>query len=223
METPQLPPRQNFVFVSRTGAWGGSEELWSTTAAALSFRGHGVTAYTSNLDDSEPALRRLREADCALHDLARFPLMPRALFTFLGRMSPVLKYAHQILRLSAGLLFSRRPDLVVISQGVNYDGCGLASVCRRLGIPYAIIAQKATDAYWPPDRYRDAFARIYADARAAYFVSEHNKQLTEEQLGTELPHATVVRNPFLVPWQRRDDWPGDARAPAVDLRRGAGS
>ena len=25
----------------------------------------------------------------------------------------------------------------------------------------------------------------------------------------DVPHASVVRNPFLVPWQRRDDWPDE--------------
>jgi glycosyltransferase involved in cell wall biosynthesis len=48
---------------------------------------------------------------------------------------------------------------------------------------------------------------MYADARACYFVSEHNLRLTEEQFGAALPRARVVRNPFLVPWARRHDWP----------------
>ena len=39
---------------------------------------------------------------------------------------------------------------------------------------------------------------MYAEAKACFFVSEHNRRLTEEQLGFELPRATVVRNPFLV-------------------------
>jgi glycosyltransferase involved in cell wall biosynthesis len=51
---------------------------------------------------------------------------------------------------------------------------------------------------------------MYTDARAAFFVSEHNRRLTEQQLGCELPHARVVRNPFLVPWEPRNDWPDES-------------
>jgi glycosyltransferase involved in cell wall biosynthesis len=40
-----------------------------------------------------------------------------------------------------------------------------------------------------------------------YFVSQHNLRLTEQQLGQRLHHASLVRNPFMVPWEMSDDWP----------------
>ena len=58
-------------------------------------------------------------------------------------------------------------------------------------------------------RQQKTIAAVYRAARACFFVSEHNRRLTEEQLGFQLPRAAVVRNPFLVSWEPRTDWPDD--------------
>jgi glycosyltransferase involved in cell wall biosynthesis len=199
----------NVVFVSGNRGWGGSEELWSATAALLASDGHRVTVYKSGVDDSEPRIRRLRGLSCRIRDLARFPLMPRRLFALIRLLSQNAAYAHEAIRLLIGLVLSRRPDLVVVSQGGNHDGCFLADVCRRLRLPYAIVSQKASELYWPEDWQQKAIASVYRAARGCFFVSEHNRRLTEEQLGFALPQAAVVRNPFLVSWEPRHDWPGD--------------
>src|ERR1043166_7256645 len=196
-----------FILVSGNRAWGGSEELWSATAAVLASDGHGVTVFKSGVDDSEPRIRRLRALSCPTRDLARFPLMPRRLFTLVRLLSSGAAYGHEVVRLLIGLAFSRRPDLVVISQGGNHDGYPFAEGCRRLGLPFAIVSQKASEIYWPADWQLKTIAAVYRAARACFFVSEHNRRLTEEQLGFPLTRAAVVRNPFLVPWEPRADWP----------------
>src|SRR5947208_4271354 len=199
----------NVVFVSGNRNWGGSEELWSATAAVLASEGHSVTVFKSGVDDSEPRIRRLRELSARIRDLARFPLMPRRLFTLVRSLSSGAAYGHELVRLLIGLALSRRPDLVVVSQGGNHDGYFLAEVCRRLRLPYAIVSHKASEIYWPADRQQQTIAAVYRAARACFFVSEHSRRLTEEQLGFALPGAAVVRNPFLVPWEPRTDWPDD--------------
>jgi glycosyltransferase involved in cell wall biosynthesis len=199
----------NIVFISGNRAWGGSEELWSATAAVLASDGHGVTVYKSGVDDSEPRIQRLRALSSRIRDLARFPLMPSQLFRIIRSLSSGAAYAHEILRLLIGLVFSRRPDLVIVSQGGNHDGYPLAEVCRRLRLPYAIVSHKASELYWPADWQQQTIAAVYRSARACFFVAEHNHRLTEEQLGFSPPNAAVVRNPFLVPWEPRTDWPDD--------------
>lgn len=199
----------NVVFVSGNRNWGGSEELWSATAAVLASDGHRVTVFKSGVDESEPRIRRLRALRCRIRDLARFPLMPRRLFTLVRALSSGAAYGHEIVRLLIGLALSRRPDLVVVSQGGNHDGYFLAEVCRRLRLPYAIVSHKASELYWPADWQQKTIAAVYRAARACFFVSEHSRRLTEEQLGFALPGAAVVRNPFLVPWEPRTDWPDD--------------
>ncbi len=198
----------NVVFVSGNRTWGGSEELWSSTAAVLASQGHRVTVFKSGVDRSE-RIRRLRALSCRIRDLARFPLMPRRLFTLVRSLSSGAAYGHEVVRLLIGLALSHRPDLVVVSQGGNHDGYFLAEVCRRLRLPYAIVSHKASELYWPADRQQKTIAAVYRAARACFFVSEHSRRLTEEQLGFPLPRAAVVRNPFLVSWEPRTDWPDD--------------
>ena len=135
--------------------------------------------------------------------------MPRRLFTLVRLLSSSAAYAHEVVRLLIGLAFSRRPDLVLVSQGGNHDGCVFAEVCRRLRLPYAVVSHKASELYWPADWQQRTIAGVYRAARACFFVSEHNRRLTEEQLGFALPGAAVARNPFLVPWEPRMDWPDE--------------
>jgi len=101
----------------------------------------------------------------------------------------------------------RRPHLVVISQAGSFDGVYLASICRRLRLPYVLVTQKASEWNWNPDSMLRHQRAAYGGALHSYFVSRHNLRLTEEQLGLALPLASVVRNPFLVSWDQRSDWP----------------
>ncbi|HJP92408.1 MAG TPA: glycosyltransferase [Pyrinomonadaceae bacterium] len=74
-----------------------------------------------------------------------------------------------------------------------------------------LISQKATDHFWPPDKSRQYRRAIFQGAARCFFVSEHNRRLTEEQLGATLTNAEIVRNPNLVsadgplPWPGRED------------------
>jgi len=199
------PARILFVSSNPT-PWGGSEELWSATAAELAESGHRVSVLKTNIDRSEPRIRRLIELHCRISDLQQFRRLhrfPRLLRAFAPAIT-AQRLAQVTLELT---LF--RPGLVVISQGMNFDGLHYANACRRLKKRYVLISQKAGDVYWPADATRTLMRTVYKEAVACYFVSEHNLRLTEEQLGFELPHARVVRNPFLVPWERRNDWPSE--------------
>ncbi|HEX2834761.1 MAG TPA: glycosyltransferase family 4 protein [Thermoanaerobaculia bacterium] len=200
------------TFVSGNRVWGGSEELWSDAAAVLAREGHQLTVFKSRvaMQMDEPRLQTLAGLGVPIHDLARFPMMPDRLFAALIVASNASTYAHEMARLRVGLA-GTRPDLVVLSQGGNHDGFLLAEVCRRMSLPYVLLSQKASDLYWPADSRRARVQQVYAAARACYFVSEHNRRTTEEQLGFRLANAAVVRNPFLVSWKRREDWPSMER------------
>lgn len=206
MAPAPLPKHLRFVFVTSNGAWGGSEELWSGVAAALAAQGHEITVFKAGTDDEYEPIRRLRALRCRLYDLEWLPI-PRNAYGFLKRVANGLTYAQQIVRLRLGLAFHGRADLVILSQGGNFDGVYFGDVIRLRNAPYVVIAQKASDLYWPSDPQRDAMRSLYRDAMECFFVSDHNRCLTEEQIGIALPHATVVRNPALVPWEPRGDWP----------------
>ncbi|HEX5183061.1 MAG TPA: glycosyltransferase family 4 protein [Allosphingosinicella sp.] len=198
--------RLDFAFASSNLDWGGSEDLWSGTALRLAEQGHRVRFYKNILPRGIADLDRLHGVARGI-ELARFPLPPKRLYRRVRRFARPLDIGWQAARLFLSLALRRRPDLAVISQGGNYDGWPLAAMCRRLGIDYALISHKASDLYWPVDAWRDWADRIYAGARHCFFVSAHSLRLTEEQLGRTLPRASIVRNPFRVPWDADAAWP----------------
>jgi glycosyltransferase involved in cell wall biosynthesis len=191
--TGEVSPRR-FTFVSTCPeSWGGSEELWSGAARVLAERGHHVTAFKTALDEGHPSIRRLKSL-CTVRNLPRPP-----------RLQPLATRAH--LLLLAVRLTARRPDLVVVSQGDNHDGLHFGHLCRKLRIPYALISQKAADHFWPPDESRRYRRSVFGGAARCFFVSEHNRWLTEDQNGARLANAVVVRNPYLVPAGGPLPWP----------------
>src|SRR5262249_13069456 len=104
-------------------------------------------------------------------------------------------------------LTNLNPDLVVVSQGGNFDGLVYSDLCRISGRPYVVISQKATDHSWPLDKDRIGMRSAFQAALRCYFVSQHNLQLTECQIGETLTNAEIVRNPFLVSGTPLS-WPG---------------
>ncbi len=190
-------PRRSFTFISTCPElWGGSEELWAGAAAALAERGHRIAAFKTGVDASHPRVLRLKSLSCPVRNLPNPLLVPQ----------PVVSRAH--LAALASYLVARRPDLVVVSQGDNYDGLHFGYLCRKLGLPYTLISQKATDHFWPQDDSRDYRRRVFGDAARCFFVSEHNRRLTEDQNGEALTNASVVRNPYMVPAGGPLPWPG---------------
>ena len=189
------PARRFTVISSCPDPWGGSEELWSRAACVLAERGHSVSCFKTFLDESHPTIRRLKSLSCAVRNLRDLPLPRRP-----------LKFTH-LLRLAVHLT-ARRPDLVVVAQGENYDGLHFARLCRKLKIPYTVICQKASDYFWPLDKTRGHNREVFEGAAQCFFVSEHNRRLTEEQYGMNLTNARVVRNPYLVSADAPLPWPG---------------
>jgi hypothetical protein len=107
-------------------------------------------------------------------------------------------------------LTNLNPDLVVVSQGANFDGLAYNDLCRISGRPYVIISQKATDYLWPLDKDRLVMRSAFQSALRCYFVSQHNLHLTECQIGETLMNAEIACNPFLVsgsplPWPGNED------------------
>jgi glycosyltransferase involved in cell wall biosynthesis len=190
--------RRFTIISSCSDLWGGSEELWSAAACALLERGHNVTCFKSGVDATHPRVRQLNSLSCRVHNLRRR-----------NRAPVLLKYAH-VLPLAMHLA-RRRPDLVIISQGDNYDGLYLGYLCRKLKLPYTLICQKASDYSWPEDKLRAQKGQVFTDAVKCFFVSEHNRRLTEDQYGVTLKNAIVVTNPYMVdvteplPWPTSDD------------------
>ena len=198
-------PRR-FIFITSNPDWGGSEELWSRTAASLAEQGHGVSVIKGQIDERPPVLDRLRSLGCPILDFRQIPWLPKKLQSGLTLFAWPLVYALQMIRLSRGLS-GPWPDLVVVSQGTNSNGLFILKRLRQRNLPYAIVCQKATELYWPIDSDLADMRQDFGQALACYFVSRHNLRLTEEQMGLALPNAEVVRNPYQAPWDHDESWP----------------
>lgn len=201
----QTSPRPRFAFVSSCLVeWGGSEALWAETALHLAHAGYPVLAFKTNLNPHLPATAALRAAGCGLTELSPAPALLRRMANRLLPYRPPHAYTTRLL---ARRLRAWKPDLVLLSQGGNYDGCRFAAVCRQLGLPYVLLAQKATTGAAPEPQERTLVQEGYGAARRSFFVSHHNRALTELQLGLALPRAEVVWNPYNIAFQSTESWP----------------
>jgi glycosyltransferase involved in cell wall biosynthesis len=198
-----------FAFLSScTDPWGGSEELWWEAASALRGAQNRVQVLKTVVDPTHPRIRHLRRIGCTVRDLDRG--LPHRTWAQANAMMPrkyELDRSRRHLAVAAAALMRRRPDLAVVSQGGNSDGAYLARLCLRLRIPYVLVSQKASEMYWPNDEAREYLRTVFGSARRAIFVSEHNRRLTEEQLGMRVPRPVLMSNPVRVHGRRPLPWP----------------
>ncbi len=187
--------------------WGGSEELWSQAALRLREDGHQVSAsvvYWPEL--SSKVLELGRQGIELFVNEPRQDLTTRIWRKVKNQFSPHVREEFDWLQ-------NQNPDLVVISQGCNIDGFEWMEYCANAGLPFVSIVQCNGETWWPDDERGIKLAKAYKAAKAVYCVSRANLKLLERQLGTPLPNASVVWNPYnvssdeAVPWpEENGDW-----------------
>ncbi len=198
---------KNILFVSTCHIdWGGSEELWGKTAHLLLDKGFQVIVYKSKINRDHPEFKKLADKGAILADwYSTFSLSKRA-YKKMNRASgkiskkslpPELKKDH------TGEAFVKtirkyKPGLVIVSQGINFDGLHHAYQSLSENIPYVIICQKAVDFYWPNISERQFMIKALRHARKCFFVSHHNQRLTEEQFGIRLTNSEIIYNPVKI-------------------------
>jgi len=186
--------------------WGGSEELWARSIPILKEKGAEITLYKKRINFDHAEIRSLAVAGIQLKETD--PLLPtyrrqirRVTKAIRRRLRPADKnYAtHTSLESFHRLLKATGPHLMIIAQGINFDGLPYARVCLQLNIPYVLIIQKAVDFYWPQPHEREYMTTCFRKAVKCFFVSNHNKRLTEEQFGIRLSNSVVISNPVKIP------------------------
>jgi len=184
--------------------WGGSEELWARSIAILHNENlKQITIYKNKINKQHPEFVKLknknilfRELVPASHFLKKAPLKLMDLFSRLGDKIGISTYSwNKPAKRLYDFLKSDMPDLVLISQGINFDGLVYAWQCLQLNIPYLIVSHKAVDFYWPQQHDRSYMKETLLKAERCLFVSEHNRKLTEEQFGIRLSNSSIVINP----------------------------
>jgi glycosyltransferase involved in cell wall biosynthesis len=232
----ELSTSSKVVFISSCPeAWGGSEELWSKASICLKQKGFQVKAFKTYIEQNHNRIIALRNAGIEIEDIyslsltrllgsvnkvnarlsAQIPDRISLVFKGLQRINFFISKVYKSLRIRdylsmlflGGSLAGYKPDLVVISQGENFDGLAYMCLCQSLKLNYVILSQKAADHYWPSDEIWSLLQDGYQNAQACFFVSQHNLQLTETQLGQRLPHAEVVKNPHQATIAEPLAWP----------------
>lgn len=186
--------------------WGGSEELWSRAASRLAKDGHDVVASVVHWTPEPVQIAALRRTGVTVESQrdTGFARMDWITQRLKGSAPDAI-----ITRRCKAWLRKTAPDLVCISNGAFGDGRNWMLACRQEGIPYTIVAQSNAEHLWPDDQFASQLADAYSGARICFFVSRRNLNLLQQQIGTRLPHASVVRNPVNVDYDAAPPWPKD--------------
>jgi glycosyltransferase involved in cell wall biosynthesis len=187
-----------FIAANEWANWGGSELLWSGTAERLARRGIDVRVSVPDFGKAIPEVEALHSAGCRIS----YRRPPSFLSRLARKVLPLPERVHSHVRSIGGSV-----DLVVVSQGANTDGLPWMEAAHAAGLKYAVIAEGATDHWWPEDHVAEKLAEAYENASGAYFVSQSTLDLSRRQFGTPLRKAKVIRNPFNVRYNARPPWP----------------
>ncbi|HWW42407.1 glycosyltransferase family 4 protein [Pedobacter sp.] len=189
--------KQIALFTCCIDDWGGSEELWAKSIPLL--KDVLVTVYKSRINQQHPEFIKLKTSGVILTELQPEISFIKKSFRKINQL--ILKIAtnrhldDHAINMFYRAIKSTQPDLVVIAQGINFDGLKYAYQCIQLNIPYVIIVQKAVEFYWPYPTDRTYMKETLLKAERIFFVSAQNQRLTEEQFGQRLPNSKVVFNP----------------------------
>lgn len=196
-----------FIASAIMDAWGGSEELWAKAVPYLQQAGFNVVVCKHFIHHKHKRIAALmNEGVTFLSTAPKKPFRIRLYWRILNQVrywlgfrldpnKPYFYHSYDSITFKA-YLKEYQPQLVLISQGVNFDGLHYAYVSMEAGVPYALVSHKAVDFYWPQDHgHREAIRSIFRNASHCFFVSQHNKRLTEEQYGLRLPESRVIFNP----------------------------
>ena len=175
--------------------WGGSEELWALAVPYWIELGYTISVAKEKINFKHPQFEKLAQLGVNLVELNP------------EQVASTSKIAENNLE---GYIQKSKVTFALISQGINFDGLGYGYICLRASLPYAMVAQKAVETFWPYNVDRVAMRNVYLNAEMAYFVSNHNLKLTEEQFGIRFKNAQVISNPvkfkrFVRPYPTTDN------------------
>lgn len=184
--------------------WGGSEPLWASAAEHLARRGSEVRVSAKDWGEPVPEIERLRAAGCEIFYRRDRYRLPSFISRQIQRIFPPPKYLDVHVQ-----TVGADADLVVVSQGCNFDGLEWMEAVRSAGFRYAVISQGAAEQWWPVDDTAERLRASHESASATYFVSQANLDMSRRQFGSPLNNAKVVRNPFNVRYDAQPPWPSE--------------
>lgn len=180
--------------------WGGSEILWQRTAKMLQHAGHETCVNYKWWANPAQPLADLEQLGgrVFLRDAPANAVGWKKLFGSKKQVDEGARWLQE-----------QKPDAVLFSLGFHPDRLDLADECIRLGIPYGINIQCASDTFFIHGNGLDDYRRWYQHAKQVFFVSGENQHKVENNLALKLSNACVIANPFKVPYDSDPAWPGE--------------
>lgn len=182
--------------------WGGSEELWAASIPYLQLNNMEVIVLKKRINRNHPKFVELYNWNVTLVDLEmkseKIRILKRVLMKLL-RVINSLRISIENQSLETDFIKkikSINADIVIVAQGINFDGLEYAHQLYTFKIPFAVISQKAVEFYWPHKFVRPFMKIAINNALKLFFISQHNLKLTEEQFGMKIDNSQVIQNPI---------------------------
>ena len=190
---------KRIAYISLMGGlpWGGSEAYWSTQASKDLEQGHQVLASVYNWGkDTHLKIKDLQKKGAELDLRERFShdvSLPK-------KIKRYVQNRITSLNTNWDTLLNFKPDEVIINQGSNIDlvvhHFDLFEKLKHKKTPFSLICHShAQYSFLPQENIYPRGQDVFSNAKAIFFVSQRQKQLTERMLCLNLKNAHIFQNP----------------------------
>ena len=184
--------------------WGGSEALWWRAARLLQNEGHHVSVNYKWWPEPAWHLTEIERHGGEVW----YRNKPKSFFEQRKAAIKKLFSKNENNGSPASWLEASQPDAVMITLGYHPDQIFAAGECHKMGIPYGINVQCASNFFFIHSDRLDEYRSWYQNATRVYFVSEENQHKVETNIAAKLDNAEIIANPFNVDYHSSPEWPG---------------
>ncbi|THU41529.1 glycosyltransferase family 4 protein [Niastella caeni] len=181
-----------YITTIRGVPWGGSEELWYTSALEAIKRNYEVGVFVYKWDEDPLPIKNLEEKGAMVFKRPRFSSFGKRLINWVSEKLHISK-PNSLNPYKEVVSFN--PDIIIITDGIYYtaDDPWLRSTLKNFKKKYIIVSQGNGPYFKPQDRAETI--TLFEDAKYVMFVAEQNRRLTFHQLAYELSNSFVIQNP----------------------------
>ena len=146
-----------FIATNEYVPWGGSEVCWAAAAERMARSGAQVRVSVKDWGRPIKQFEYLRSVGCRVVYRSDEYRIPPFIRRQIRKVFPRPSYWEGHIRSVAG-----DADLVVISQGGNYNAPLWMEAALSCGLRYAVISQAANEWEWPGDDSAERLVRCYS-------------------------------------------------------------
>ena len=184
-----------FISLMGDAPWGGSEVLWTQTAAQALAEGHEVLASVYAWPEVPAPLQALARAGAQVFFRAQYePTLRHRALSWLART------AHGGELPEIRTLAKFKPDIVLVSQGGWIDLLFHVELHQWLRkVPFILICHSYHDPVNQRGNLRNQALDLFALAREVLMISANQLRTVRRQLIAPLANARIIQNPLNLP------------------------